>query len=150
VVSLLLIALLAFAHVVAAAGTSFRCTPTLVWDGDGPIWCAEGERVRLAGVAARELDGSCRPHQPCPRMSGTAARDRLVRYLGGGRGRTADGHVRVRGVTLACRSRGPDSYGRTVAWCRAPRVGDLSCAMVRSGAALRWASYGGDRVCRAP
>lgn len=42
------------------AGVSFSCTPIAVWDGDGPIWCAEGPRIRLAGVAAREIDGSCR------------------------------------------------------------------------------------------
>lgn len=44
---------------VVAAGHSFTCTPTRVWDGDGPIWCAEGQRIRLAGIAAREIDGSC-------------------------------------------------------------------------------------------
>ena len=49
---------------VVPAGQSFQCTPTLVWDGDGPIWCAEGPRIRIAGVAAREIDGSCRPGQP--------------------------------------------------------------------------------------
>jgi len=140
--------LLTFAHVVAA-GASFGCTPTRVWDGDGPIWCAEGERIRLAGIAAREIDGSCRPHQPCPKASGTAARDRLVVLLGGDRGRTGDGHVRVRGPKLACQSEEPDLYGRTVAWCRAPAIGDLSCAMVRAGVALRWAHYGGGRVCTA-
>lgn len=36
-----------------AQGTSFTCTPTRVWDGDGPIWCAEGPKIRLAGIAAR-------------------------------------------------------------------------------------------------
>ena len=41
------------------AGQSFTCTPTAVWDGDGPIWCAEGPKVRLAGISAREIDGTC-------------------------------------------------------------------------------------------
>jgi endonuclease YncB( thermonuclease family) len=35
------------------AGAAFTCTPVRVWDGDGPIWCAEGPKVRLAGIAAR-------------------------------------------------------------------------------------------------
>lgn len=139
----------ALAHAATvAAGVSFGCTPIRVWDGDGPIWCAEGPRIRLAGIAAREIDGTCRRSQPCPKASGVAARDRLVALLGGARGVTRDGHVRVTGPRLACRSEGPDAYGRTVAWCRAPKAGDLSCAMVRSGAALRWTRYGGDSVCR--
>lgn len=33
--------LLAMAQVIAA-GVTFSCTPQAVWDGDGPIWCAEG------------------------------------------------------------------------------------------------------------
>lgn len=48
------------------SGDTFTCTPIPVWDGDGPIWCAEGPKIRLAGIAARELDGSCRPAHPCP------------------------------------------------------------------------------------
>src|SRR5690348_3051049 len=77
---------------VVARGHAFTCTPTLVWDGDGPVWCAEGPEVRIAGVAAREIDGSCRPYQPCPAVSGVQARDRLVRIFGGARDTTTDGH----------------------------------------------------------
>lgn len=71
---------------IVAAGVSFSCTPTRVWDGDGPIWCAEGPRVRVAGIAARESDDSCRSNQPCPSMSAKDSRDGLVRLLGGARG----------------------------------------------------------------
>lgn len=139
------LAILAFA---AAQGTSFTCHPTRVWDGDGPIWCAEGQKIRLAAIAAREIDGSCRPYQPCPRASGIEARDRLVQLLGGPRGRAPDGHILVRGPALACRSAGPDDYRRTVAWCSAPApVGDLSCALVRAKVANRWTRYGGNYVC---
>jgi hypothetical protein len=49
---------LALMSAVVPAGIAFPCTPVAVWDGDGPIWCAEGPRLRLAGIAARELDGS--------------------------------------------------------------------------------------------
>ena len=42
-------ALLLLAVSVIPTGEEFTCTPTRVWDGDGPIWCAEGPRVRLAG-----------------------------------------------------------------------------------------------------
>ena len=40
---------------VIAAGLVFLCTPTLVADGDGPVWCAEGPRLRIAGIAARDI-----------------------------------------------------------------------------------------------
>lgn len=136
--------MIAAALIAAAvpAGQVFACTPVLVWDGDGPIRCAEGPRVRLVAIAARELDGTCRAPQPCPRASGIAARDRLVRLLGGARGRTADGHVRVRGPALTCRSSGPDRYGRTVARCASARTGDLSCVLSRSGVVAAWPAYG--------
>lgn len=50
-----MIASLLLATAVIPAGQSFQCTPTRVWDGDGPIWCAEGPHVRLSGIAAREM-----------------------------------------------------------------------------------------------
>lgn len=54
---------------IVATGQSFNCTPTRVWDGDGPIWCEEGPRIRLSGIAAREMDGSCSKGHPCPSAS---------------------------------------------------------------------------------
>ena len=51
---------------IVASGQTFTCTPTHVWDGDGPVWCAEGPHLRIAGIAAREMDGTCRTNQPCP------------------------------------------------------------------------------------
>jgi hypothetical protein len=49
---------------------------------------------------------------------------------------------------MTCRSGGSAKGSRTAAWCSLPGVGDLSCAMVRTGTVLRWSRYGGDRVCR--
>src|SRR3954453_5011074 len=89
---------------IVPAGSSFRCTPTEAWDGDGPIWCAEGPKVRIAGVAARQMDGSSRPNQPCPPVNAIDARDRLVRLLGGPRGTRTEGHIVVRSATMTCRS----------------------------------------------
>lgn len=133
---------------VVAAGASFTCTPTRVWDGDGPIWCAEGPKIRLAGIAAREIDETCRAHHPCPNASGRGARDHLVLLLGGARGTTSTGHVLVRSSTLRCRSEGSGKGARTAAWCVSPKAGDLSCAMVRSGYALKWKQHRGAQVCR--
>jgi endonuclease YncB( thermonuclease family) len=133
---------------IVAAGHHFTCTPTRVWDGDGPIWCAEGMNIRLAGIAAREIDGTCRPGQPCPAASGIAARDALVALLGGGHGRSRYGHILVHGSQLSCLSEGRAKGTRTGAWCISPAAGDLSCAMVKSGTALRWSYFGGGDVCR--
>lgn len=75
-------------------------TQTAVWDGDGPIWCVEGPKLRLAGIAAREMDETCKPGRPGPTASGIQARDQLVRFLGGPRGNLVTGHVRVRNGTM--------------------------------------------------
>ena len=133
--------------VTVAAGQTFTCTPTAVWDGDGPVWCAEGPRIRLAGVAAREIDESCRLSHPCPAVSGADARDRLVRLLGGAKGKLPSGHVSVRTATMTCRSEGSAGGSRTAAWCSSPAVGDLSCAVVAAGGAVRWPRYWRNHQC---
>lgn len=38
------------------SGATIPCTVTSVWDGDGPIHCREGGKIRLTAIAARELD----------------------------------------------------------------------------------------------
>ena len=126
---------------VVAAGTTFTCTPTRVWDGDGPLWCAEGPRVRLSGIAAREMDGTCRSNQPCPAATAEAARDALVRLIGTPVGKSRERHVLVKGPALTCRSLGNGKGARTAAWCSSSRVGDLSCAMVATGTVLKWHRY---------
>jgi len=132
---------------VMATGSTFVCTPVRVWDGDGPIWCAEGPKIRLAGIAAREIDGECKPGHPCPAASGEAARDHLVKLLGGPRGRAREGHILVSGPRLTCQSVGSGKGDRTAAWCSTGRI-DLSCAMVRGGYALKWDQYWRGRTCR--
>lgn len=142
---MILAALLA-AVTVVPAGQAFTCTPVRVWDGDGPIWCAEGPRIRLAGIAAREIGGECRRGHPCPPASAEAARDHLAGLIGRTIGRSAEGHLLIRGPALRCRSDGSAGGNRTAAWCITPAGLDLNCAMVRSGAALRWARF--DRAGR--
>jgi endonuclease YncB( thermonuclease family) len=132
---------------IVAAGALFTCTPVAVWDGDGPIWCAEGPKVRLAGIAAREMDGSCHSNQPCPTASADAARDQLVKLLGGPKGRLDTGHVKVSAGPMRCASDGGAGGSRTAAWCRTSSGLDLNCAMVNSGKALKWARYWGAHRC---
>jgi hypothetical protein len=127
--------------ILVPKGVTFKCTPQAVWDGDGPIWCAEGPKVRIAGVAAREMDGTCRSNQPCPEVTAIEARDRLVALLGGAKGTLATGHVVVRSATMNCLSDGSAGGTRTAAWCVSPTVGDLSCAVSRAGGTLRWPRY---------
>jgi len=133
---------------IVASGQTFTCTPTHVWDGDGPLWCAEGPHLRIAGIAAREMDGTCRTNQPCPAASAIEARDALVQLMGGARGTISTGHVVVRGPRLTCRSEGGAGGNRTAAWCRLPSGADLSCAMIKTGTVLRWDRYWKGPACR--
>lgn len=133
--------LLLLAAQVIPIGQTFQCTPTRVWDGDGPVWCAEGPRVRVAGIAARESDGSCRSNQPCPAATAELARDALVAVVGTPRGVGPEGHVLLAGPTMTCRSDGSAGGSRTAAWCVSPRSGDISCAMVRTRTVLTWPRY---------
>lgn len=133
---------------IIASGESFVCTPTRVWDGDGPIWCSEGPRVRLAGIAARELrqngdnivDAGCNEGHPCPSVDGVQSRDHLISLIGVPIGDAPTGHVLVRGTPLRCQSAGAARGSRTAAWCSNAR-GDLSAAMIRDGYALEWRRY---------
>ena len=133
---------------IVASGQTFTCTPTHIWDGDGPVWCAEGPHLRIAGIAAREMDGTCRTNQPCPAASAIEARDALVQLMGGARGTISTGHVVVRGPRLTCRSEGGAGGNRTAAWCRLPSGADLSCAMIKTGTVLRWNRYWKGPACR--
>ena len=133
---------------IVASSQTFTCTPTHVWDGDGPVWCAEGPRIRIAGIAAREMDGSCRTNQPCPDATAIEARDALVQLMGGARGTIPTGHIVVRGPRLSCRSEGSAGGSRTAAWCRLPSGADLSCAMIRTRTVLRWDRYWKGPACR--
>ena len=132
---------------IVPKGKSFSCTPEAVWDGDGPIWCTEGPRIRLAGIAAREMDGSCSPGHPCPAASGQQARDQLEAYQGGTRGELSHGHIKVSAPTMTCVSDGSAGGSRTAAWCFTAAGVDLNCAMVGSRTALIWDRYWGDHSC---
>lgn len=132
---------------IVPRGQDFTCTPTHVWDGDGPIWCREGPRLRLAGIAARELDGSCSAGHPCPIPSGIESRDALVNLLGTPTGISRYGHIIIDALPLQCRSDGPAGGARTASWCISPRFGDINCAMVAAGWALPWDKYWRNHRC---
>ncbi|PKP98694.1 MAG: hypothetical protein CVT76_01865 [Alphaproteobacteria bacterium HGW-Alphaproteobacteria-15] len=133
---------------VVPAGDTFACTPSAVWDGDGPIWCEEGPRIRLAGIAAREMDGTCSSGHPCPKADATEARDALARLIGEPTGIGPHGHVTVTGPAMRCISSGPAGGNRTAAWCVSPKGGDLSCRMISMGMAAKWDRYWLGHVCK--
>lgn len=133
---------------VVPSGQTFQCTPTRVWDGDGPIWCAEGPRVRLSGVAARELDGTCKLNHPCPKASAESARDALVLLIGWPTGQSREGHILVRGPKMTCKSDGGAGGNRTAAFCISPQSGDVSCKMVAGGWAAKWQRYWRGHRCK--
>ena len=135
------------ATAVVPAGKTFACTPVAVYDGDGPIWCAEGPRIRVAGIAAREMDGTCRSNQPCPKATPEQSRAALTKLVGTPVGRKPTGHIIVRGPKMRCRSEGNGVGKRTAAWCVSPVGGDLSCSMVQGGWALKWSRYWRKHLC---
>lgn len=119
-----------------AAGP-FLCTVAAVPDGDS-LRCTERRngrpiRVRLSGIAAREVDGSCQPGHPCPAASASAS--------------TAALEALALGRTLRCTAVGK-SYGRIAAFCRNSSGVDLSCAMVEGGYAAKWRRHWGNHRCR--
>lgn len=132
---------------IVEAGKTFECTPTHVYDGDGPIWCEEGPRLRLAGIAARELDGTCKLHHPCPDATAEDARDALVSLVGVPTGVGQHNHILVTGPTMQCLSDGPDRHNRTVAWCVSPQGGDINCEMIGGGWASLWDIYWNEHSC---
>lgn len=116
------------------ASRLFRCTVKRVHDGDGPIHCREGMKIRLTAIAARELDETCRPGHPCPAASGAAAAAALRRL--------ADGRM------LTCEASG-SSDGRINAWCWREEGIELNCAMAQSSMAAYWQRYDPrGRLCR--
>lgn len=124
----------ASARVNTDAGSGFTCTVLSVRDGDGPINCAEIDAkgqpvaVRLRGIEARDSDNRCRLDEACPKMSGAEAKATLTRIAVG---------------RLQCVSFGP-SYSRVDASCETSSGTDISCELIRIGAAVRWPQYDPD------
>lgn len=139
----MLFMILAAAVFVVPEAETFACTPLQVWDADGPIWCAEGPRLRLHGIAAREMDGTCRAGHPCPDMPPLAARDVLIKLLRpAASAPTSTGHIRIADASpLTCRSYGGAGGNRTAARCRLPDKSDLGCRLIALGAAREWTRF---------
>ena len=86
---------------------------TCVVDGD-TVWI-EGEKIRLAGIDAPEINGRCEYERNLARQ----ARDRLVSLLNS--------------RTIVIERTGTDRYGRTLAY-----VSGAGEVLVQEGLAKRW------------
>jgi hypothetical protein len=71
-----------------------------------------------------------------------------VKLIGVPTGRSMEGHVLVKGPAMRCTSVGKGVGTRTAAWCVSPMGGDVSCAIVKGGWALKWARYWQGHICR--
>ncbi len=111
------------------AAIAFVCAASVAVDGDS-LRCSDQGAVRLLGIDAPELPGHCRPGRVCTPGDGFAAKRAMAGMIAG----------RV----VTCEAKARDNYGRLLARCSVPGIGDLSCAMVARGYAverytrLRW------------
>ena len=119
---------------IALAAGAFPCTVSRVHDGDGPLWCSNGIKVRIAGVQAPDFESAepCRRHDTsranytCDDASADRSR-RIVERI-------------VLHRTMICQPMGM-SYKRVVARCTLADGRSLSCAAIAAGAAARWDRY---------
>lgn len=114
-----------------AAAASFSCRVVRVHDGDGPIWCANGMKVRTAGVQAPDFESAtpCRTRKTnyvCDDLEAEASRVIVERL--------------VLGRTMTCLPV-DRSYKRIVARCTLPNGSSLTCATIEAGAARKWDKY---------
>jgi len=119
---------------LAAASPAFTCVVTRVHDGDGPLWCANGVKVRVAGIQAPDFESASPCRRPAPQRAAytcdTAAAKRsraIVERL------TLQKRLKCQPVDR--------SYKRVVARCTLPDRRSLSCATIAAGAAVRWDRY---------
>lgn len=124
-----------FLIAVPAATTSlFSCTVTRVHDGDGPLWCSNGIKVRIAGVQAPDFESA----EPCHRHSASRA-NYTCDDAAADRSRQIVERI-VLHQTMNCQPMGT-SYKRVVARCTLADGRSLSCAVIAAGAAVRWDRY---------
>lgn len=118
---------------IITAADRFSCKVAYVNDGD-TLRCADGVRVRLHAVAARETDGTCSPGHPCPAASAASAKAQLESL--------------VSGETITCERTGK-SYNRITAICWTPVHVEVNCAMIRSGTTVVWERFDRETpICR--
>jgi endonuclease YncB( thermonuclease family) len=110
------------------------CNVVRVHDGDGPLWCRSGEKIRVAGIQAPDFTSAEPCHRPAAQRRAYNCDDRAAarseRIMSG----------LTLGKQLVCQPVG-NSYSRAVARCTLPDGRSLSCAAIAAGGAVRWDRY---------
>ena len=105
-----------------------------VHDGDGPLWCRTGQKVRVAGIQAPDFKNAVPCRRAAVRRAAYTCDD-----VAAERARLVVSRLTL-GRRLTCQPVGT-SYSRIVARCTLPDGRSLSCAAIAAGAAVRWARY---------
>lgn len=109
----------------------FTCEVVKVWDGDGPIHCANGAKIRVAGVQAPDFTSA----EPCrKRRRGYVCNDAKAIAAK----RVAESLTL--GKRLVCQPV-DRSFQRIVARCTLPNGNSLSCSLIARGAGTKWQTY---------
>ena len=119
---------------IAALPPPLICDVVRVHDGDGPLWCRSGERIRVAGVQSPDFESAA----PC-RPRAIKRRAYICNNQTAKRSQQITARLTL-GKRLVCQPVGT-SYKRVVARCMLPDGRSLSCAAVAAGAAVRWDRY---------
>ncbi|MEH3103719.1 MAG: hypothetical protein PGN12_07410 [Sphingomonas phyllosphaerae] len=119
---------------IAAPPPPLVCHVVRVHDGDGPLWCRSGVKIRVAGVQAPDFESAAPCRRPASQRRSYVCDDRAAK-----RGRRIMERLTL-GKRLSCQPVGT-SYKRVVARCTLPDGQSLSCAALASGAATRWDRY---------
>ncbi|RZM32115.1 MAG: hypothetical protein EOP67_29420 [Sphingomonas sp.] len=113
---------------------AFACEVVRVHDGDGPLWCRSGQKVRVAGIQAPDFTSAAPCRRPAAHRATYTCDDRAAERSR----RIVERLVLRRSLTCQPVDR---SYKRVVARCTLADGRSLSCAAIASGAAVRWDSY---------
>jgi hypothetical protein len=143
---MVLFVILAFSVVTPA--TAFSCTVTRVHDGDGPLWCSNGIKVRIAAFR-RPIFKAHRPVELQIR-AGRPIAATMPPPIGANRSSSAWCYGRRCNVTRPARATAvlwPDARCPTVDRCRA-RLSHLGrrSGGIDTGGSIGWGSA--DRECR--
>ena len=118
----------------AALPPALICDVVRVHDGDGPLWCRSGVKIRIAGVQAPDFERAAPCRRPAALRRAYVCDDRAAR-----RSQQIVARLTL-GKRLVCQPV-DRSYKRVVARCTLPDGRSLSCAAVAAGAAIRWDRY---------
>jgi endonuclease YncB( thermonuclease family) len=110
------------------------CEVVRVHDGDGPLWCRSGEKIRVADIQAPDFKSAEPCRRPGARRANYTCDDRAA-----ARSQRVMSSLTL-GKRLNCLPVGT-SYKRIVARCTLPDGRSLSCAAIAAGSAVRWDRY---------